>query len=164
MSWNPSSLSHRACWVSARRPLLCCSRWLGAVLTAVLVLLTVAAEAQVVLNEGWPAGTSGTGLSLQRRTLQVYGNDPINWFAAAPTAGTVILPPQLLGVSWRADVGAEVSLGYGTAPAFELLASTNLVDWTLIARFTNYASPGVATDPAAIRTPARFYRGRVVAQ
>jgi hypothetical protein len=205
------------------------------------------------LNEGWPAGTSGTGLSLQRRTPRAYGNDPVNWFAAGPTPGapapaeippavveqpaslvvvrpgddaafsvaasgtppltyqwrwegvalsgctnsilvlrevqahqagsydvvvangagvatsaparlSVILPPQLLGVRWRADAGAEVSLGSGTGPALELLASTDLVDWILIARFTNYANPGLATDPAASQTPMRFYRSRVVSQ
>ena len=35
----------------------------------------------------WPAGASGTGLSLQRRIGGAYGNEPANWFVAAPTAG-----------------------------------------------------------------------------
>lgn len=35
----------------------------------------------------WPPGAAGTGQSLQRTTLLRYGNDPANWFAAAPTAG-----------------------------------------------------------------------------
>jgi hypothetical protein len=35
----------------------------------------------------WPAGASGTGESLQRVASSEYGNDPINWQVAAPTAG-----------------------------------------------------------------------------
>ncbi len=35
----------------------------------------------------WPAGAAGTGASLQRQNSSAYGDDPINWFVAAPTAG-----------------------------------------------------------------------------
>jgi len=35
----------------------------------------------------WPAGAAGSGASLQRLKSSLYGNDPGNWFAAAPTAG-----------------------------------------------------------------------------
>jgi hypothetical protein len=35
----------------------------------------------------WPAGADGTGSSLQRLVGAGYGNDPVNWFVAAPTAG-----------------------------------------------------------------------------
>lgn len=35
----------------------------------------------------WPAGAAGTGSSLQRRVALDYGNEPLNWFVAAPTAG-----------------------------------------------------------------------------
>jgi hypothetical protein len=35
----------------------------------------------------WPAGADGTQASLQRRGSSQYGNDPVNWAAAAPTAG-----------------------------------------------------------------------------
>ena len=35
----------------------------------------------------WPTGAAGTGLSLHRARLLGYGNEPTNWFAAAPTAG-----------------------------------------------------------------------------
>jgi hypothetical protein len=36
----------------------------------------------------WPVGAVGVGDSLQRIDPLVYGNDPINWQAAAPTAGS----------------------------------------------------------------------------
>lgn len=35
----------------------------------------------------WPAGAAGTGSSLQRLISGGYGNEPANWFVAAPTAG-----------------------------------------------------------------------------
>jgi hypothetical protein len=43
----------------------------------------------------WPTNALDTGLSLQRINTGSYGNDPINWTTAAPTAGQanpVILP------------------------------------------------------------------------
>jgi hypothetical protein len=35
----------------------------------------------------WPANAANTGLSLQRRTALDYGNEPLNWVAAVPSAG-----------------------------------------------------------------------------
>lgn len=35
----------------------------------------------------WPLVPAGSGLALQRVNLAGYGNDPTNWFAAAPTPG-----------------------------------------------------------------------------
>jgi hypothetical protein len=35
----------------------------------------------------WPVAADGLGTSLQRRNVNAYGNDPINWVGAAPTAG-----------------------------------------------------------------------------
>lgn len=35
----------------------------------------------------WPTGAAGTGHSLQRRSASAYGNEPLNWSVAAPTAG-----------------------------------------------------------------------------
>lgn len=49
----------------------------------------------------WPAGAvDGGGLSLQRRAGTLYGNEPLNWVASAPTAGApngtgVVPPPQI---------------------------------------------------------------------
>jgi hypothetical protein len=36
----------------------------------------------------WPTSADGTGASLQRLNLGGYGNDPANWIAALPTAGS----------------------------------------------------------------------------
>lgn len=44
-------------------------------------------EIRYSANLPWPMGAGGTGFSLQRQMLSAYGNDPVNWFAAAPTPG-----------------------------------------------------------------------------
>ena len=36
----------------------------------------------------WPAGADATGLSLQRRYLGFYGNEPLNWIACVPNPGS----------------------------------------------------------------------------
>src|SRR5204863_170982 len=36
----------------------------------------------------WPAGADGTGMSLQRRLLGSYANEPLNWIACSPNPGT----------------------------------------------------------------------------
>jgi hypothetical protein len=38
-------------------------------------------------RDPWPGGADGVGTSYQRRSATVPGNDPANWFAAAPTPG-----------------------------------------------------------------------------
>ena len=43
----------------------------------------------------WPGGGDGIGLSLQRKQPGQYGNDPINWTAAAPHPGTPFLGGDL---------------------------------------------------------------------
>ncbi len=35
----------------------------------------------------WPVGAAGTGHSLQRRPPSSYGNEPLNWTVASPSAG-----------------------------------------------------------------------------
>jgi hypothetical protein len=35
----------------------------------------------------WPGAAAGSGSSLQRRNPAEFGNDPVNWIAASPTAG-----------------------------------------------------------------------------
>jgi len=36
----------------------------------------------------WPSAADGTGMSLQRRALGSYGNEPLNWIACSPTPGS----------------------------------------------------------------------------
>ena len=51
----------------------------------------------------WPTEASGTGNSLQRIASRQYGDEPDNWFAAAPTAGRANLPSDFLGTDSDGD-------------------------------------------------------------
>lgn len=42
----------------------------------------------------WPTAADGQGYSLQRSNLSYFGNDPVNWTAAAPTPGRQELAPD----------------------------------------------------------------------
>jgi hypothetical protein len=62
----------------------------------------------------WPTNASATGLSLQRIDSVSYGDDPINWQAASPTAGRANAGTQLLDTdgdglpdSWERDNGLD---------------------------------------------------------
>jgi hypothetical protein len=39
-------------------------------------------------NSPWPAGAGGTGLSLQRKYISTYANEPLNWAACSPNPGS----------------------------------------------------------------------------
>ena len=45
-------------------------------------------------REPWPSDADGTGLSLQRKAADRFGNEPANWLAAAPTAGRANAGPE----------------------------------------------------------------------
>ncbi|MBI1839289.1 MAG: lamin tail domain-containing protein, partial [Verrucomicrobia bacterium] len=73
----------------------------------------------------WPSDANGTGASLQRVSLEDYGNDPANWFAAAPSPGKIanhgvgapVISEQPKQDSWPA--GGDFSLNVvanGSAP------------------------------------------------
>src|SRR5205814_8604138 len=67
----------------------------------------------------WPILSDGSGASLQRLTLSAYGDDPTNWFAAAPTPGNAnssnALPSVTLTVPAAALVGPTNVLLNATA-------------------------------------------------
>jgi hypothetical protein len=60
----------------------------------------------------WPPNADATGNSLQRKNATAFGNDPVNWEVAAPTAGkanpseTVNSPLTILGI--RSDPGGPI--------------------------------------------------------
>ncbi len=73
----------------------------------------------------WPSAADGLGASLQRLVATQYGNDPVNWKAAAPTAGAdnnstahpplITVPPQSRSVFAGESVSFTVS-ATGDAP------------------------------------------------
>jgi hypothetical protein len=88
----------------------------------------------------WPGTAAGTGQSLQRAILLAYGNDPISWFAATPTAGA-------LSPSTSNDVDGD-----GVPDVWEMLHGTDpfVPDGTADPdgdRFNNYSEWLAGTNP-----------------
>ena len=72
----------------------------------------------------WSPAADGSGPSLQKRITTLYGNDPVNWTAAAPTPGAdyvggdepvITAQPQSRAVVLGSNVTFSVSVS-GTAP------------------------------------------------
>lgn len=62
----------------------------------------------------WPTSADGLGDSLQRRVLDAYGNDPINWIAAGATAGqpnAVKEPPGRVTIR---QTGGEIEIAWSS--------------------------------------------------
>jgi len=95
----------------------------------------------------WPAGADGTGLSLQRRWLLSYANEPTNWFASAPTAGAPNLPNQLPSVQISSPA---TGTAYRTPTNLLLVASAADTDgWVQSVEFRANGQPlaDVAEEP-----------------
>ncbi|HEU0010007.1 MAG TPA: lamin tail domain-containing protein [Verrucomicrobiae bacterium] len=69
----------------------------------------------------WPSGTNvdGGGLSLQRKSPTSYGNEPLNWVASTPTAGSanslVVAPPTVLASPQGANVLEGATMTFNVA-------------------------------------------------
>jgi hypothetical protein len=126
----------------------------------------------------WPSGAvDGGGLSLQRRAGILYGNEPLNWVASAPTAGSAngsgVVAPPIIGQSPASQTVLE-----GTAPSLAVVANgsgplgyqwrfngtavpaatnaTLLFDFALVADTGDYDC--IVSNPggAALTAPARL--------
>jgi hypothetical protein len=97
----------------------------------------------------WPTGATGTGQSLQRATLLVYGNDPANWFAASATAGSL-----------SAQTSQDVD-GDGVPDVWEMLNATDpfVADGELdpdLDGFNNFEEWLAGTDPQSAASGLKF--------
>jgi hypothetical protein len=117
----------------------------------------------------WPAYADGFGASLQRIDVTAYGNDPINWAAAAPSAAKPfgggqppLITQQPLGqtVVGGADVSFTVGAS-GTAPLayqwrFDGISLTNATNATLLVSNVQLGQDGdydaVVMNPAGVAT------------
>jgi len=71
----------------------------------------------------WPSGTNvdGGGRSLQRKSSASYGNEPLNWVASAPTAGSAnsmtVAPPNISASPQNANVLEGVTTTFSVTAA-----------------------------------------------
>jgi hypothetical protein len=96
----------------------------------------------------WPLGADGDGQSLQRLSSGLYGNDPINWKADAPTPGGINGFPPVITVQ---PEGGFVYAGEATTLSVVATGTPPLsYQW----RLNDYEIPG-ATNPSITITNMR---------
>ena len=85
----------------------------------------------------WSSGADGIGLTLQRLVETAYGNDPTNWTAVAPSAGSRYVPGGVVPTITRQPSNTNGLLGQivefrveaaGTAPFFYLWRHNDQID------------------------------------
>ncbi|MGC3960961.1 MAG: hypothetical protein QM813_24430 [Verrucomicrobiota bacterium] len=110
----------------------------------------------------WPTNADGAGDSLQRLVAANYGNDPVNWKAASPTAGSAtVSPASSIGTATLLG-GSVVRLTFPVAlgGTYQLQYRTNLSlgDWLpLGSPVLINSNQFVVHDPISGQ-PQRFYR------
>jgi hypothetical protein len=123
-------------------------------------------EEQIDYQPGapWPANADGLGARCNGLVLHAYGNDPTNWVAALPSAGSLNAssPPPVITVISRP--GVSVSIGMTAAPGltYQLEYKNDLMDatWTpLPPPLPAGATTLILTDTNSPATK-RFYRIR----
>jgi hypothetical protein len=88
----------------------------------------------------WPSGNvNGGGLTLQRRVASDYGNDPANWLAAAPTAGSANFPGGTPPVITQSPPNTNVLLN-GTLLLQAAATGSGPISWQW--RFNGAQLPG----------------------
>ena len=112
----------------------------------------------------WPAAADGTGMSLQRRTASAFGNDPIDWTAATPTAGGNGSPaqPQITGISVPdASAGSVIEFSSTAGRNYTVEFKNSLQSGTTWQTLTSTNAAGstvTVQDPGAGGQSHRFYR------
>jgi hypothetical protein len=109
----------------------------------------------------WPTNAAGAGASLQRIVSRDYGNDPMNWRAALPTAGW----PNTIHPTGTATLAGDgtVRLAFTVQPGvvYQLQYKENLEDpeWLPFGDPVLAEEGGMIVENVVIRDdPRRFYR------
>ena len=111
----------------------------------------------------WPDLPDGNGASLQRRQGNLYGNDPANWGALAPTPGRSNVFSGTITVDGISHAGARVDIVFtaqqGQTYTVEYKNDLAAPTWNLLTNISSSASAPVhAGDLLFSPTDARFYR------
>jgi hypothetical protein len=117
----------------------------------------------------WPPAADGSGMSLQRSPSSGYGNEPTNWFAAAPTpgqaAGAGDSDGDGLPDAWEQAHGTFVFIpdanddpdGDGLTNWEEYLAGTHPNDGASALRFHQITANGGSVTMLFLATSNRTY-------
>lgn len=112
---------------------------------------------------GWPATAAGTGNSLQRQRLTAYANDPINWIAAAPTAGGTnrILTVPLI-TALQTGIPTRITLRSVPGVSYVLESETTFgpSNWIAITPMTSSPGTNLTLTDTNNFGGQRFYRVR----
>jgi hypothetical protein len=112
----------------------------------------------------WPTNADGLGSSLQRRVPGDYGNDPVNWAGALPTAGRInaFLPrPTITALTLWPSVHVSFVSAPGLACLLEYKDSLTDTDWIPIPLVVVGTGGVITLGDANSAAPHRFYRIRI---
>ncbi len=108
----------------------------------------------------WPVEADGLGASLQRIVPENYGNDPVNWRAALPSAGSVNIPQPVDTATLLS--GGLLRLMFNVQPGltYQLQYKDNLGDtaWQPVGAPVRVQQPVFVVDVPITNQPHRFYR------
>lgn len=108
----------------------------------------------------WPVEADGLGASLQRIVPENYGNDPVNWRAALPTAGRINIP-QPVGTAALVG-GGLLRLTFTVQPGLsvQLQYKDDLTDpeWQPLGAPAPVQLPVFVLEVPITNRPHRFYR------
>lgn len=112
----------------------------------------------------WPVAGDQNGLSLQRINPSGYGNDPVNWVAAAGTPGSPLpggVPLVTLSVAIDpADLAPLIAFSVEAAHGYTVQYKTDLnsPDWVTLIGIPAAPTNGVQSVKDVDQKNARFYR------
>jgi hypothetical protein len=110
----------------------------------------------------WPTYADGAGASLQRLIAAHYGNDPVNWKAALPTAGRANILAPLGTATATLPGGGIVRLAFlvesGRTYQVEYKNALTDPDWLPLGSPIPVAGDTLTVDDDLTGQPQRFYR------
>jgi hypothetical protein len=110
----------------------------------------------------WPVEADGQGMSLHRVVVTDYGNDPVNWHAASPTAGHVNANvTQPIGSATLMGGGlVRLSFTVQSGVTYQVEYKTSLTDaqWLPLGAPIEAETGVLTVDDSIIGQPRRFYR------
>jgi len=108
----------------------------------------------------WPTNADGGGASLQRLAAANYGNDPVNWMAALPTAGLANIAAPVGTVTLPG--GGLVRLAFTVQPGltYQVEYKNSLTDavWLPLGDAVLAVGSPLVVEDNLTSQPQRFYR------